>query len=95
MQHLVADPERQDLLDAVVLDVVHLGLDRRAGLEPDVLGPDAEDEAPAPGARPARAERQLEGPGVTTALPPASIPSSRLIGGEPTKLATKVSRGLL
>ena len=32
-QHHVADAQREDLLDAVVLDVVHLGFDRRTAAE--------------------------------------------------------------
>ena len=54
-QHRVADAQRQDLLDAVVLDVVHPGLDRRAGFEVDVLRADAEGQRAAVGIAAGRA----------------------------------------
>src|SRR5687768_13198492 len=40
-QH-AAGAKRQDLLDAVVLDVVDFRLDGRTGLDAHILGPDAE-----------------------------------------------------
>ena len=49
--HRVADAQRQDLFDAMVLDVVDVRLDRRAALEVDILGPNAEDERAAIGRR--------------------------------------------
>ena len=71
-----------------------LRLDRRAGFDRDVLGADAEGVGAlaAAAAAPSGSSKLF---GATTAPPPATLPGSRLIAGEPTKLATKVSRGLV
>jgi hypothetical protein len=54
-QEDIAGAQREQLFDAVVLDVVHLGLARRTGFQEHVLGSDA---AAVPGTTPFRKSRR-------------------------------------
>ena len=96
---MAIDAERHDQLDPVVLDVVDLGLRRAVRADHDVLGADAGGDLVGTlrphgaRARPASTERELAGERGQLAV--VELALGRFIAGEPTKPATKMSRGLL